>query len=271
MANKNNSKLNIKQKANKNVKITLETSKSIKNLIQKNPPQNPPEWQRILKHFRGNELQSYFTKILEDDLKTAVKPQYVDKIAKKMKCSVLKALTRGNARAATAERREEVIDLLELRALLARDVPDLSGGELQRLAIAIVCLQDADVYIFDEPSSYLDVRQRLSAAHVVRDLVRRERGRGAPYGVVVEHDLSVLDYLSDYVCVLYGSPGAYGVVTAPYSVREGINHFLDGFIPTENLRFRDFAMNFRFNDGDSGTVARGGLFIFLFLNFLRLL
>ena len=55
--------------------------------------------------------------------------------------------------------------------------------------------------------------------------------------VVVEHDLSVLDYLSDYICCLYGTPGAYGVVTMPFSVREGINIFLAGFIPTENLRY----------------------------------
>lgn len=58
------------------------------------------------------------------------------------------------------------------------------------------------------------------------------------YVIVVEHDLAVLDYLSDYVCCLYGVPGVYGVVTLPSGVREGINIFLDGFIPTENMRFR---------------------------------
>lgn len=63
--------------------------------------------------------------------------------------------------------------------------------------------------------------------------------------VVVEHDLSVLDYLSDYVCVLYGQPAVYGVVTLPHSVREGINIFLDGHIPTENLRFREESLTFR--------------------------
>lgn len=62
---------------------------------------------------------------------------------------------------------------------------------------------------------------------------------------VVEHDLSVLDYLSDYVCVLYGQPAVYGVVSMPHSVREGINIFLDGHIPTENLRFRDESLTFR--------------------------
>jgi ATP-binding cassette subfamily E protein 1 len=65
------------------------------------------------------------------------------------------------------------------------------------------------------------------------------------YVIVVEHDLSVLDYLSDFICVLYGMPSVYGVVTLPFSVREGINIFLDGMVPTENLRFRDESLTFR--------------------------
>ena len=69
--------------------------------------------------------------------------------------------------------------------------------------------------------------------------------------VVVEHDLAVLDYLSDYVCVLYGTPGGYGVVTMPFSVRQGINAFLAGFIPTENLRFRDDALTFKVRNQSS--------------------
>lgn len=94
--------------------------------------------------------------------------------------------------------------------------------------------------MFDEPTSYLDVKQRLKAADAIRSLVTYDN-----YVIVVEHDLSILDYLSDNVCVLYGVPAAYGVVTLPYGVREGINVFLDGFIPTENMRFRDFGMSFR--------------------------
>ncbi|KAI8895075.1 P-loop containing nucleoside triphosphate hydrolase protein [Globomyces pollinis-pini] len=94
--------------------------------------------------------------------------------------------------------------------------------------------------MFDEPSSYLDVKQRLNAARVIRSLLH-----ATSYVIVVEHDLSVLDYLSDFVCVLYGMPSAYGVVTLPFSVREGINVFLDGKIPTENLRFRDESLTFR--------------------------
>ena len=93
--------------------------------------------------------------------------------------------------------------------------------------------------MFDEPSSYLDVKQRLNAARMIRSLLRPEN-----YVIVVEHDLSILDYLSDFICCLYGSPGAYGVVTMPFSVREGINIFLSGFVHTENMRFRDEELSF---------------------------
>lgn len=127
--------------------------------------------------------------------------------------------------------------------VLTRPVADLSGGELQRFATCVVCVQEADVYMFDEPSSYLDVQQRLTAARVIRDLLRPDI-----YVVVVEHDLSVLDYLSDFICCLYGQPGAYGVVTMPFGCREGINIFLSGFIPTENLRFRDVELSFKVSE-----------------------
>ena len=132
----------------------------------------------------------------------------------------------------------------ELEHLTERDIRVLSGGELQRFAIAAVAVQLSDVYMFDEPSSYLDVKQRLTAAHMIRSLLDGDHG-GRRFVLVVEHDLAVLDYLSDYICVLYGQAGGYGVVTMPFSVRVGINAFLAGFIPTENLRFRDDAMTFK--------------------------
>ncbi|PQQ01262.1 ABC transporter E family member 2 [Prunus yedoensis var. nudiflora] len=136
--------------------------------------------------------------------------------------------------------KEELCVDLELNNVLDSNIGYLSGGELQRFAIAVVAMQNADIYIFDEPSSFLDVKQRLKAAKVIRSLIRPDS-----YVIVVEHDLSVLDYLSDHICCLYGKPRAYGVVTLPFSVREGINIFLSGFIPTENLRFRDESLTFK--------------------------
>lgn len=198
---------------------------------------NPPDWQEILAFFRGSELQNYFTRLLEDQLHTIIKPQYVDQIPKVVKGTVKELLRKKD----TLNRFDEIIDDYELTHILDRYVDQLSGGELQRLACAVTSIQDNHIYMFDEPSSYLDVRQRLKVAQSIRKLTHDGK-----YVVAVEHDLSVLDYLSDFISVLYGVPCAYGVVTLPYSVKEGINVFLDGFIPTENLRFRENSLVFKF-------------------------
>ncbi|EGF79627.1 hypothetical protein BATDEDRAFT_35179 [Batrachochytrium dendrobatidis JAM81] len=197
---------------------------------------NPPDWEEILKHFRGSELQNYFTKILEDNLKALIKPQYVDNIPKAIKGQVDKLLEAKRSR----ENKAYLIEQLDLEDVLDRNIENLSGGELQRFTIALTAVQRADIYMFDEPSSYLDVKQRLNAARVIRSMLGP-----TSYVICVEHDLSVLDYLSDFICVLYGMPSAYGVVTLPFSVREGINIFLDGMVPTENLRFRDESLTFK--------------------------
>ncbi|MEW5308557.1 MAG: hypothetical protein WDW38_000507 [Sanguina aurantia] len=197
---------------------------------------NQPDWQEILSYFRGSELQNYFTRVLENDLKAVIKPQYVDHIPKAVRGNVGVVLKEKDQRGVY----DSLLQDLDLEQVTDRNVENLSGGELQRFAIAVVAAQAADVYMIDEPSSYLDVRQRLKAAQVIRSLLDIQT-----FVIVVEHDLSVLDYLSDYICCLYGKPGAYGVVTLPFSVREGINIFLAGFVPTENLRFREEALTFK--------------------------
>jgi ATP-binding cassette, sub-family E, member 1 len=188
--------------------------------------------------------KDYFTKVLEDDLKAVVKPQYVDQIPKAISRTTtdktVGGLIKGRAQMDNAE---EILEVLELNHILDREINLLSGGELQRFAIATVCVQQADVYMFDEPSSFLDVKQRLNAGRIIRSLLRPD-----DYVIVVEHDLSILDYLSDFICVLYGKPAVYGVVSLPASVREGINIFLDGNIPTENLRFREESLQFRIGE-----------------------
>lgn len=197
---------------------------------------DPPDWQEILSHFRGSELQNYFTKILEDDLKALIKPQYVDQIPKAVKGTVGQLLDKKDE----MNNQSEICRMLDLTHIRGREISALSGGELQRFACAMVCIQNGDIFMFDEPSSYLDVKQRLNAARTIRSLIHPDK-----FIIVVEHDLSVLDYLSDFICCLYGVPGAYGVVTMPFSVREGINIFLDGFVPTENMRFRTESLVFK--------------------------
>ncbi|PSK39106.1 translation initiation factor RLI1 [Candidozyma pseudohaemuli] len=211
---------------------------------------DPPDWEEILKYFRGSELQNFFTKVLEDDIKAIIKPQYVDNIPRALAKSPVKDVA-GILKAKCARQGswDYIMRLLELDPVMKRDVAQLSGGELQRFALAMTCVQDANVYMFDEPSSYLDVKQRLRAAELIRSLLDP-----SVYVICVEHDLSVLDYLSDYVCILYGAPSVYGVVTFPASVREGINIFLDGFLPTENMRFREDTLQFKLADAADGLI-----------------
>ncbi|CAG5097984.1 Oidioi.mRNA.OKI2018_I69.XSR.g15318.t1.cds [Oikopleura dioica] len=204
---------------------------------------DPPDWQEILTYFRGSELQNYFTRILEDNIECKMKPQFVDKLAQALSKQPDMTVQKLMDRKDTTDSQDFFCGLLDLNHLRDRGVDKLSGGELQRLAIGIVCVAGADVYMFDEPSSYLDVKQRLNAARAIRKLLATET-----YVVVVEHDLAVLDYLSDFVCCLYGKPGVYGVVTMPFSVREGINIFLDGFIPTENMKFREEKLQFKVSE-----------------------
>ena len=192
--------------------------------------EDPPGWEAVIEHFSGSPLQEYFSSLSSGELRVAYKPQYVDKIPRVVRGPVGAILARVDERGAL----DEVVGLLGLKPLLDRPVEVLSGGELQLVAIAAAMCRDADVYLFDEPTSYLDVGQRLRAARAIRSLAVR-LGRMV---VVAEHDLAVLDYLSDKVCIIYGEPGVYGIVSHVHGVRVGINIYLDGYIPDENVRFR---------------------------------
>ena len=206
-----------------------------------------PDWQQIIQKFRGSELQTYFTKLISEQMRVIMKPQWVDnlpKVARGKIGDILKAKDQIG-------KFDEIIDQLQLRNLLNRELSNLSGGELQRFAIALVCLSNSGAYFFDEPSSYLDIGQRMSAARVIRDCLNN-----GDYVIVIEHDLAILDYMSDFISVLYGQPGAFGVISAPFTVREGINIFLEGYLPTENMRFRDEQLVFRITD-DSDPILEG--------------
>ena len=202
----------------------------------------------LLSYFRGSELQNYFLKLSQGKLKAVIKPQYVDSIPKMLARNPKSVFgIKDHLDMKKCSRLPYILDILGLELLYAenRDIRVLSGGELQRFAIANVCAQEADVYIFDEPSSYLDVKQRINAAICIRSITSNRLNGDTKYVICVEHDLSLLDYLSDYVCCMYGVPSAYGVVTMPFNVRDGINIFLDGFVPTENMRFRQEALSFQ--------------------------
>jgi ATP-binding cassette subfamily E protein 1 len=189
----------------------------------------PPDWDKIVEHFRGSTLQDYFRKMAYQKLGVSHKPQYVDKIPKVVSGNVGELLERVDER----KKLDKIAEQLELRQLWNRSLEVLSGGELQRVAVAATICREADVYLFDEPSSYLDVKQRLEVARAIRSLKNDEK-----IIIVSEHDLAIIDYLSDQICVFYGEPGVYGIVSNVHSVRTGINIYLQGYIPDENVRFR---------------------------------
>lgn len=195
----------------------------------------PPDWKSVFKFFRGSELLEYFKKLSEKRLKVVIKPQYIDEVPKRISGNVSEVLSKIDERGAL----DEVRSALSLDPLWEKDIHTLSGGELQRMTIAAVALRDADVYVFDEPSSYLDVYQRMKMAGMVQSLAKSSK-----YVMVAEHDLAVLDYISDNVCLFYGKPGVYGIVSKPHGVRVGINIYINGYIPDENIRFRDYAIKF---------------------------
>lgn len=208
--------------------------------------EDPPEWDEICKYFKGSEIQGYFEKLVKDDYRSAFKVQFVDKIPKLVKGSVGKILKLKTQR---KELYDELLVLMELDHLTNRPINKLSGGELQRFTILLTLLQKVNIYIFDEPTSYLDVKQRLTISNAIRKYTNFQDENN--YRILVEHDLSILDFMSDYICCLFGKPAAYGVVSLPYSVKEGINVFLDGFLPKENIRFRDYGLDFK-GSSDTG-------------------
>ena len=196
---------------------------------------NPPPPTEIVEHFAATPLQDYFKNLYDGHIRVVYKPQYVDRVPLVVSGRVGELLERVDERGLL----NYMVEALDLQEVLDRQIRVLSGGELQRLSIATALLRDVDVYLFDEPSSHLDVYQRIKVARAIRGLVEEEK-----MILISEHDLAVLDYLSDTVFILYGKPQVYGITSNVHIVREGINRYISGYIPDENIRFRETPIEF---------------------------
>ncbi|MEM2613875.1 MAG: ribosome biogenesis/translation initiation ATPase RLI, partial [Nitrososphaerota archaeon] len=84
------------------------------------------------------------------------------------------------------------------------------------------------------------MKQRTKVASIIREAAGSNKRI-----IVCDHDLTILDYVSDNIFIFYGEPSVYGVVSGPYSTREGINTYLEGYLPLENVRFRDYKIVFQ--------------------------
>ena len=210
--------------------------------------ENPPEWDEILKYYSGTELKQHFEKIKQNQITASIKPQQVHHVAQAFNGTAKELIEKYDERGKS----RELIRELGLENSLEQDLNELSGGELQRIAVAVAASKDTEFYFFDEPSSYNDVFQRTGVARVIQNLAKL--GKSV---MVVEHDLTLLDFLSDYIEVLYGEPAAYGIVSNVLSTKVGINVFLDGYLPNENVRFRDKKFSFDISSSSTNEFQEG--------------
>ncbi len=193
------------------------------------------DFKEIISFFKGTELQKVLEKIRDKKITLSYKPQQVDLIPKQFQGTVQELLKKLDKEGKI----KELVEELQLTHFLDTEVSKVSGGELQRVAIAAATLKKANLYLFDEPSSYLDIKQRVNVSKFIRKLANDETGV-----MVVEHDLIIFDYMTDLINIMYGQPSCYGIVSGLKSTREGINTFLDGQLKEENIRFRPYPIKF---------------------------
>ncbi len=191
-------------------------------------------WEDLIKLYKGTEIQKLLEQIKKGKVKVAYKPQAID-FSKKTEGKVLELLRKVDQR----NKFEEIVKELEMDSILERELGQLSGGEMQRVAIAATILKEADLYIFDEPASFLDITFRIKAARIIKDLADNKKAV-----IVIEHDLATLDFISDHLQILYGEPAVYGIISQLKQVRRGINEYLDGYLADDNVKFRNYKIVF---------------------------
>jgi len=193
----------------------------------------------MIQSIKGSEFKRYLDSMSK--MKIVVKPQNVDKMIKQLrrknsKINVAKFVKKFNKK--SNKFHQKILKDLNILPIFKNKIVDLSGGEFQKLINAVTLMQTADVYIFDEPTNYLDIEYRLKLAQLIIKLKRSNS-----YIFIVEHDLSFLDYVSDYIHILYGQPSAYGTIATLSTTARAINNFFDGYISSDNIRFRSQSYN----------------------------
>jgi len=190
---------------------------------------------KLIEYFKGTESQLFFEKIKQGEIKLSYKPQQVDLIPKAEKGKVKDLLKKVDEK----KQLNKIAKELQIENILDNDITKISGGELQRVAIAATVLKKANLYVFDEPTSYLDIKQRIRVSKFIKNLADENTAV-----LVVEHDLIILDYMTNLVHIMYGKQGVFGVVSQPKATRQAINIYLEGYLREENVRFRDHKIKF---------------------------
>ncbi len=209
--------------------------KILAGVLEPNLGKDKASFDELLEFFKGSKVQSFFEDLRDKKIKIAYKPQSIDFIPRLYNGKVEDLLRKVDE----SNNFDEIVEEFDLKKILSNDIRKLSGGELQRVAIAATFLKDANLYIFDEPTSYLDIKQRIQVAKLIRNLASEKTAV-----LAVEHDLIILDYMTDLTNIMFGDPGHYGIVAGLKTTRSAINEYLDGFLKAENIRIRDKPIKF---------------------------
>ncbi len=190
----------------------------------------------ILNFFKGSEAMNYFRDLFQGRIKVSYKIQNISEFSRDEK--VEDFLEEGFEE---GERKEvsKLSSELRVSKLFSRKLMELSGGELQKVLVVKCLSREANVYFLDEPCSYLDIGERLKIARIIRKKLTTDN-----YLVVVDHDLIFMDLVSDFVQIFYGRSNVYGIISSIYSTRVGINNYIEGYLPVENVKFREFPIKF---------------------------
>ncbi len=194
----------------------------------------PASRKSVLDKYATSVMGDYFSGLYNGKMKAVLKDQNVDLIPKVVSGTIGEVLKKGDSQGKV----DEVVSMLNLEASLNKDVKSCSGGELQRFAIGATLLKDADIYLFDEMSSYLDVAERIRVAGIIQKLAKEKTV------MVVEHDLALMDWMADTVHVVYGQTGTYGIISEQRTSNKAINSFLEGYLREENVRIRNYSIDF---------------------------
>ncbi len=189
----------------------------------------------VIQRYSKISLGNYFKKLYDKKIKFSYKPQRVELLGRKYNGKVIDLLKSIDEK----NQSEKLIREFELDKIQNRNVKDLSGGELQKVAIIAASVKKADYYFFDEPSSFCDIKNRIKMAKLIRELGKNSNV------IVVDHDLATLDFVSDEIQIVYGEPGAYGIFSQSKGINRAINEYLDGNLKEENIRYRNHNINFK--------------------------
>jgi ATP-binding cassette subfamily E protein 1 len=228
----------------KSTMLNILAGKLIPNFGNTEPKSQEQATRDLLKNVKESEMRDFFRDLYRGDNRVAYKHQVLRILFDQYKGKQVLEILKENK---TIEDRffQAILDHLDIHAIKERYLEQCSGGELQRFAIALVLIQEADFYLVDEPCTFLDVKKRIRLAELLQDRAQGY-GSGKQYPVlVVEHDLAVLDYVSDVVHLFYGKPHEFGVITKVQTTKSGINSYLDGYLKSENIEFRPKQIGFK--------------------------